>query len=80
MFAHNFENIRCTDVKVKFLESPSKMALDEYDFAKIFKKKFGTFLEKCGISQKVIKLLTCFYDMLCRSFVALTYPRTGKAA
>ena len=43
MFAHNFENIRCTDVKVKFLESPSKMALDEYDFVTFFEKKFDTF-------------------------------------
>ena len=43
LFAHNFENIRCTDVKVKFLECTPKITLDEYDFVKFFKKKFGTF-------------------------------------
>ena len=48
-FAHNFENIRCTDVKVKFLECTPKITLDEYDFVKFFKKKFGTFF---ALSQK----------------------------
>ena len=56
------------------------MALDEYDFVKFFKKKFGTFLEKCGISQKVFKLYTWFHDILYRTFFALTYPGSEKVA
>ena len=80
LFGHNFANICCTGVKLKFLESLSKMALDEHNFEKFFKKNFGTFFEKCGISPKVLKLLTCFYDMLCRTFVAVTYVGIEKIA
>ena len=80
LFAHNFANICFTAVKLKFLESLSKMALDEYDFVKFVKKMFGTFLHKCGISQKVLKIVTWFYDMLCRTLFAVTYVGTDKIA
>ena len=45
LFAYNFANICCTAVKLKVLESLSKMALDKYNFVKFFKKIFGTFWE-----------------------------------
>ena len=43
LFAYNFANIYCTAVKLTFLESPSKMASDEYDFEKFFKKSLVLF-------------------------------------
>ena len=43
LFAYNFANIRCTAVKLNFLESPSNMALDEYDFVKFLKKSLVLF-------------------------------------
>ena len=83
-FAHNFGNIRCTDVKVRFLECTQKITLDEYDFVTFFEKKFATFFcfvtEKTLITLKVCVVRTCFHDILSRTFFTLTYLRTGKVA
>ena len=38
IFAHNFENIRCTDMTLTFLECTWKSALDRYIFEKFLKK------------------------------------------
>ena len=76
--AHNFESICCTAVKLNFMESPSKMALNEYDFVKFLKHKFGTFFKKKILSQKVINILHCALDMLTSSISSTALQSIAK--
>ena len=80
LFANNFANIRCTDVKFTFLECTPKITSDTYTFVNFFsKKRLIPFLfcqGRKGITRKVLEVITWFQNILCKTFVALTHLRT----